>query len=597
MNKLSFFKKFKFSFLLLLFTLISPHIFALSGSTTLFASDSQTLTIGTWNLIWPLSDYQIKFYAIPSLEGSNSLSWYTDRDLLSPDERLSLNVNLENGKYSFHIDFRVVGIKKSNGETIFDKNVGIDLGTQDVPSSWSTPSLTVPIIPLEEFGVPAELSILFSFSFSTRYFISLSTYGLEPQSTIIEFIESGSKTLDFNKLSGVGSDLGITSSTVEAQGSITVSAGLSVFGVPTPLKINFATVPISDWSISSLQDFSLATLKTPVEATFSLSSSLINFGESVKIRGELSPAAEGVHVQLLIDETVIETTQSKNDGSFKFTWNPSFPSTFSVSVKSLESKYTTASTSQTFQLKVNKPPESLFKFSPDNPKVGKDVQFTDLSTDLDGQIEKWLWDFGDGSTTNEKNPIHTYSSEGDYTVKLSVTDNNNAQDSSQKKISISKALTSISITLSESKILLDDSITVSGSIDPPITEVTVFIDYSKPDGSKISRTVLTDSNGYFSDLCSPSEIGTWNVKVSWEGNIMYNGDTSPIQEFIVEQTQESSPSEKETTTQEEQVTPEPTYEEPLIEEKRTGFDFRIQLEWLIIGLLAGVIIVLALKRK
>ncbi len=34
----------------------------------------------------------------------------------------------------------------------------------------------------------------------------------------------------------------------------------------------------------------------------------------------------------------------------------------------------------------------------------------------------WYWDFGDGNTSNIQNPIHTYTNAGNYTVILTVTD-------------------------------------------------------------------------------------------------------------------------------------------------------------------------------
>jgi len=42
----------------------------------------------------------------------------------------------------------------------------------------------------------------------------------------------------------------------------------------------------------------------------------------------------------------------------------------------------------------------------------------------------WLWDFGDGNTSNIQNPIHTYTNAGNYTVMLTVTDDesNTADD-------------------------------------------------------------------------------------------------------------------------------------------------------------------------
>ena len=34
----------------------------------------------------------------------------------------------------------------------------------------------------------------------------------------------------------------------------------------------------------------------------------------------------------------------------------------------------------------------------------------------------WEWDFGDGSTSTERNPVHTYAARGNYAVTLTVTD-------------------------------------------------------------------------------------------------------------------------------------------------------------------------------
>lgn len=49
------------------------------------------------------------------------------------------------------------------------------------------------------------------------------------------------------------------------------------------------------------------------------------------------------------------------------------------------------------------------------------VQFTDLSTAAGSSIISWLWDFGDGTTGNIRNPTHTYTAAGNYNVTLRVT--------------------------------------------------------------------------------------------------------------------------------------------------------------------------------
>jgi PKD repeat protein len=48
------------------------------------------------------------------------------------------------------------------------------------------------------------------------------------------------------------------------------------------------------------------------------------------------------------------------------------------------------------------------------------INFYDLSTPT-GLIDSWYWDFGDGNTSNEQNPVHTYSSSGIYGVCLTIT--------------------------------------------------------------------------------------------------------------------------------------------------------------------------------
>jgi PKD repeat protein len=46
------------------------------------------------------------------------------------------------------------------------------------------------------------------------------------------------------------------------------------------------------------------------------------------------------------------------------------------------------------------------------------VSFTDLST---GTITSWAWDFGDGGTSTQRNPVHTYQKQGTYKVRLTVS--------------------------------------------------------------------------------------------------------------------------------------------------------------------------------
>jgi PKD repeat protein len=84
----------------------------------------------------------------------------------------------------------------------------------------------------------------------------------------------------------------------------------------------------------------------------------------------------------------------------------------------------------------NERPRANFTYSPSAPTDMDTIQFTDESHDPDGSIASWLWDFGDGSNATEKNPTHRYAGNGNYTVTLTVRDNDGAQGEITKEITV-----------------------------------------------------------------------------------------------------------------------------------------------------------------
>jgi PKD repeat protein len=41
-----------------------------------------------------------------------------------------------------------------------------------------------------------------------------------------------------------------------------------------------------------------------------------------------------------------------------------------------------------------------------------------------GKLVSWKWDFGDGASSTEQNPLHAYAKPGNYVTILDVTDEN-----------------------------------------------------------------------------------------------------------------------------------------------------------------------------
>jgi PKD repeat protein len=69
-------------------------------------------------------------------------------------------------------------------------------------------------------------------------------------------------------------------------------------------------------------------------------------------------------------------------------------------------------------------PKPQFRAFPIKGPPSLTVRFQNFST---GYIIRYLWDFGDGSTSLERSPVHTYANEGSYTIKLNVVTSTGAQ--------------------------------------------------------------------------------------------------------------------------------------------------------------------------
>jgi CubicO group peptidase (beta-lactamase class C family) len=88
----------------------------------------------------------------------------------------------------------------------------------------------------------------------------------------------------------------------------------------------------------------------------------------------------------------------------------------------------------------NQPPEASFGSS----CRGLGCGFSDTSTDQDGVVTAWSWSFGDGATSSDRNPAHTYGAAGTYTVRLTVTDDSSATAIAERSVTVA-ATTAITL--------------------------------------------------------------------------------------------------------------------------------------------------------
>ena len=141
--------------------------------------------------------------------------------------------------------------------------------------------------------------------------------------------------------------------------------------------------------------------------------------------------------------------------------------------------------------------------------TGLTCTFTDTSTDTDGTIASRSWNFGDNTSSTATNPSHTYGAGGTYTVRLTVTDDDGATNSTSQNVTVTAPSTG-GFTLSANGYKVKGAqhadLTWSGGTS---ANVDVF-----RDGSKVTTTV---NDGAHADNIGNKGGGSYTYKVCEAG--------------------------------------------------------------------------------
>jgi PKD repeat protein len=159
-------------------------------------------------------------------------------------------------------------------------------------------------------------------------------------------------------------------------------------------------------------------------------------------------------------------------------------------------------------------PTADFSVSSVNPTVHQEVTFTDTSVAGSGVINQWLWSFGDGATSTQKNPVHAYSSIGAKTITLTVTDSNGKSSTISKSITVEKAPSA--------------EFTVS-NVNPVLQQIVSFSDTSVAGSGVINSWLWDFGDGTTSTQQNPTHAYTTiGLKTITLTVIDSNGKTSTV---------------------------------------------------------------------
>ena len=148
-------------------------------------------------------------------------------------------------------------------------------------------------------------------------------------------------------------------------------------------------------------------------------------------------------------------------------------------------------------------------------EVGESLAFSAiLSSDEDGIIAKFEWDFGDGGSATGESVTHTYTAAGQYTVVLRVTDDRGATATAQKLITVNPAddngggaggadpVASFTATPLTGQSPLTVTFNASASVSPEAAITAYFWDF----GDGTTGTGITTNHTY-----GPTVTTTYNV--------------------------------------------------------------------------------------
>lgn len=211
------------------------------------------------------------------------------------------------------------------------------------------------------------------------------------------------------------------------------------------------------------------------------------------------------------------------DGTTSLQQSPSHtfntPGVYTVKMVVIDANGCTDSTTRL--ITVTGPPNVNFTVSDSVGCAPKTVQFNDLTTGS-APLATWFWDFGDGNTSTQQNPIHTYQFNGIYDVTLTVTDVNNCVSNELKPGLINLANPQASFTSNATPSCPPVLVTFAGSA---ITDTAItnwlwdfgdggFSNVQNPSHSYVLPgqydVTLIITNGYG---CSDTVVSTQHVNI------------------------------------------------------------------------------------
>jgi PKD repeat protein len=255
---------------------------------------------------------------------------------------------------------------------------------------------------------------------------------------------------------------------------------------------------------SSIFDYMVAVPNIPPVALFSKSASTVFTGDVIDFDASASYDVDG---------TIVSYSWSFGDGNTGSGVNASHSyvdnGVYTVTLTVTDDDGATGSKTASITVK-NRPPVADINTATTILDKEEIVTFNaSESYDPDGTIVSYLWNFGDGTTATGVTASHSYPASGEYTVKLTVTDNDGATGSTTVTKTVRNQPPLASFTESAHRVDTDETIffDATASYDPDGT----IVSYSWNFGDGTTGIGVTVQHSY-------SQDGTYTVTLTVTDN-------------------------------------------------------------------------------
>ncbi|MGD0496464.1 MAG: S8 family serine peptidase, partial [Candidatus Bathyarchaeia archaeon] len=291
-------------------------------------------------------------------------------------------------------------------------------------------------------------------------------------------------------------------------------------------------------------------IKHQSSISVSLSSNSITYGQSVTIGSQLSPSFSDGTTTLQYSTDGVNwnnlASGTPSNGYYSYTWTPTNTGTYYFHAVWSGDLDNYGSTSSTQTLSVNKASTSLTtSASSSTITYGSSVTITaSISPALQGKsvtiqysLDGSTWFYLSSGTTNSAGqyPYSWTPDAGVYYLRSTWSGDANyyGATSPGQQLTVNKASTSTSCSLSTYSINYGENVTIIGTVSVSVNDGTVILENSTDGANWNLISSGTPSSGSYQYTWTPTGGGTFYIRATWSGNNNYLGSTSSSQTLNV----------------------------------------------------------------